>query len=485
MKILVLQLARLGDIFQSWPALRALRRAHPEAQIDLMVRPKFAGAVEGLEAISNCIFLPTEQIIKPLIQEAPDLKSSLDEISQTILKLKDQNYDQIINLSFSPVSSYLVHALQGPSTLITGYTRHSDGFFDISGEISTYFYAQVGIGRMNRFHLTDLMAGVMGVELTSEDWQQPMMTESQFKLTEDYIVLHVGSSEAQKSLPAFRWARILHYFHEKNPSISVVLVGSKDELSIAELIHEHCPQVKIINWVGKTSMGDLFSILTQSRLLVGCDSAPMHIAGFTKTPCLNLSLGSVNFWETGPRSPRSFILRRPTADQVLSDSVSEAMTEILEGKDPGGLIKYIPESPCFLMEESKEQKFGWELILALYMAYPFPRTENIEFFQGCQKLHQINEVILENLNVVSSKNLERLKPILDRSDEIIHKLAEIVPLLRIYSSWLKAERARVKPGSIQDTIQATIKMHHTLSSLIRPYVLEESALAQGGAHGQI
>ncbi len=483
MKILVLQLARLGDIFQTWPALRALRRAHPDAQIDIMVRPKFAGAVEGLEAISSCIFLPTEEIIKPLIQDAPDLKNALQQISQTILQLKDQKYDQIINLSFSPVSSYLVHAVQGPKTEVSGYTRHADGFFDISGEVSTYFYAQVGVGRANRFHLTELMAGAMGVELTQEDWQPPTLPQRNMNLPNDYIVLHVGSSEAQKSLPAFRWARIVNYFQEKNPSFPVVLVGSKEESAMAELIHEHSPKTKVINLVGQTSITDLFSILTGSRLLVGCDSAPMHIAGFTKTPCLNLSLGSVNFWETGPRSPRSFILRGSTVDQILSEAVSSAMSEIIEGKDPINLIKCIPENPCYLKEESQEEKFGWELILALYMAQPFPRTENIDFFQGCQKLHQINEVILENLKVVSAQNLERLKPILDRSDEIIHKLAEIVPLLGIYSHWLKTERARVKPGSIDDTIQATRKMHQTLRSLIRPYILEDSALVEGGIHG--
>ena len=117
------------------------------------------------------------------------------------------------------------------------------------------------------------------------------------------------------------------------------------------------------------------------------------------------------------------------------------------------------------------------------MGHPFPSTENLEFVQACQKLHQINEVILENLDKVSAKNLERLKPVLDRSDEVIHKLAELVPLLRIYSSWLRAERARVKPGDIQSTIAATKNMHRTLRSLVRPYVLEEAGLPQGEVHG--
>ena len=352
MKILVLQLARLGDIYQSWPALRALRRAHPDAQIDLLVRPKFAGAVEGLDAISNCIHWNTIEVIKPLLLNLPDIKSSLRLIDQFILSLKKQNYDQIINLSFSPVSSYLVHALQTSKTEVHGYNRHQDGFFDISGEISTYFYAQVGIGRFNRFHLTDLIAGVMGVELTPEDWHPPVIDEKKFEFPEEYIVLHVGSSELQKSLPAYRWSRILNYFYEQCPNQTVFLIGSKDEIPTSELIQKNCHDVNMINLVGKTSVKDLFSVLIKSRLLIGCDSAPMHMAAFTKTPCLNLSLGAVNFWETGPRSTRSFILRAPTAEQIVSEHVSQSMKEILEGRDPVGLIKYIPESPCFLLLQS-------------------------------------------------------------------------------------------------------------------------------------
>ncbi len=483
MKILVLQLARLGDIYQSWPALRALRRSYPNAQIDILVRPKFESALIGLSAISNCLLFSTEEIVKPLLNTDPDIAKSLSQVDQLISNLKNQKFDKIINLSFSPLSSYLVHALSDSKTEISGYTRHKDGFFDIAGEISSYFYAQVGIGRFNRFHLTDLMAGVMGVEITNEDWNQPTLAQKEFNLPENYVVIHVGSSEAQKSLPAFRWARILNYFHEVSPEFPVVLIGSSAELSISDLIIQACPKLKIINLVGKTSISDLFQILKDSRLLIGCDSAPMHVAGFTKTPCLNLSIGRVNFWETGPRSPRSFIFRTESVEQIFSEDIGQVMKEILEGRDPVGLIKYIQESPCYLLEESAEQKFGWELILALYMGHPFPPTEDLHFFQGCQQLSEINDVIIENLEKVSATNLERLKPVLDRSDEVIHKMADIVPLLRIYANWLKTERLRVKPGSITETLKATLKMHITLKTLIRPYILDEKGLQAGEAHG--
>ena len=51
MRILVLQLARFGDIFQTWPTLKALRRQHPESEIHFLVRSRFSEAASGLTGI--------------------------------------------------------------------------------------------------------------------------------------------------------------------------------------------------------------------------------------------------------------------------------------------------------------------------------------------------------------------------------------------------------------------------------------------------
>jgi heptosyltransferase-3 len=483
MKILVLQLARLGDVYQSWPALRALRRLYPSAQIDVMVRPKFADALDGLECISDRILLPVNALFEPLLKPIPEIESSIASLDQFITGLKRARYDWVINFSFSPVSSYLVHAIKNLPAQATGYTRHDDGFFDMSGEISAYFYAQVGINRQNRFHVTDLLAGLIGVELEADDWKDPGTTNDKLKLPDQYIVMHIGASETQKSLPPFKWSRIIKFFHEENPGTAIVLIGAQGEKLIADLVMAGRGDASVINLVGETSVQDLFPVLRDSALLIGCDSAPMHIASFTKTPCLNISLGQVNFWETGPRSPRSYIFRAVSAEDIVSEYIGHMAKEIIEGKDPQGLAKYVPESPCYQLEESSEQRFCWDLILALYMGHPFPQTEDMRYFQGCQKLNEINDVIIEQLKLVTKAGLEKLKPILDRGDEVIHTLGGMIPEMKIYTNWLKAERARVKPGSVAEVVEATLKMHMTLKSLVKPYVLDDSQAQQGGKNG--
>ena len=53
MKILIIQLARLGDIYQSWPTLKAVKRANPGAEIHFLTRSKFAAAAPGPELVDR------------------------------------------------------------------------------------------------------------------------------------------------------------------------------------------------------------------------------------------------------------------------------------------------------------------------------------------------------------------------------------------------------------------------------------------------
>ena len=68
MKILILQLARLGDLYMSWPAMKALRRQYPTAEIHLMVRSSFKEAMVGNNSVNKIIELNSEKILFSFFQ---------------------------------------------------------------------------------------------------------------------------------------------------------------------------------------------------------------------------------------------------------------------------------------------------------------------------------------------------------------------------------------------------------------------------------
>ena len=108
MKILVIQLARFGDLFQSYPVCRSLKRNHPDAEIDLLCRETFSEAADLFTSIVKDVH---HFSVKDLIDEVSDESISsrnFPKLEVLLAGLKNSNYDLIINLTFSPLSSYFV-----------------------------------------------------------------------------------------------------------------------------------------------------------------------------------------------------------------------------------------------------------------------------------------------------------------------------------------------------------------------------------------
>ncbi len=160
-------------------------------------------------------------------------------------------------------------------------------------------------------------------------------------------LLHVGASEKQKSLSPQTWARVLNYFTKRYSNLPIVLVGAANEESLAqEIIQTVKTGVQFINLVGKTKISELFSVIQEAEILVGCDSAPIHMASLTDTPTFNVSVGTVNFWETGPKATLGFIYRAESEAQLVPEKMGEVLACLLEGHvsdelivRTGGLVK--------------------------------------------------------------------------------------------------------------------------------------------------
>lgn len=315
MKILVLQLARLGDIYQTWPTLNSILRNNSDAEVHLVVRERFAAACEGLDPRVKLHVLKTASLLEPVYSDC-DVDGAIENISKWVCSLQAEHYDRIVNLSFSPFSSYLTSAIKGENTVVSGYERHTDGFLAIPDDGSAYFYAQVGIERHNRFHLSHLFAHIAGVALEGVDWHSNSFADQREELNNrSYVCLHVGASQQNKSIPEKLIFKIVEEL-TKNRELTVVLVGSKNERSIFDNSLEfEFDSKKVVDLVGKTTVPEVAQVISEAFAVIGSDSFAMHVASLSGVPCLNLSCQSVNFWETGPVSKGSIVLWKPSMEQ--------------------------------------------------------------------------------------------------------------------------------------------------------------------------
>lgn len=484
MRILVVQLTRIGDIYSTWPSLRALHRNYPDAQIDILVRPRFAGACQGLDFLHQVIELPMQEIFRELLSDAVSdkecLQNGMQAMDSFLSWMQQRNYDQIINLSFSPSSSFLVKCIEGPNTEVRGYSRHPDGFLRMDDDASAYFYAQAGVRNFNRFHVNDLFAEVCGVALTEEDYRVPVAHELPSILglyvgSSPYVVVHLAASTQHKSLPIEKWINLARRFIQQRAE-RLVLIGAPLDQVLAEQLIQVLGSDRIINLVGKTSLLDLFPLLRDARLLVGVDSGPIHIAALVQTPVYNLSNAKVRFWETGPKAAGSQVRICESFDQLGSDQIMKDIGHLLNGEVPSDELAVIhsPLGEYQVEATDPSAEFAWKLIRAIYLGEDFPVPPNLAVVEGLQQLQELNAMSLQQFHAILRKEQhEENQRILENIDELVENIIMMIPEIGPLVQWYQTEKLRVGPIGKEAIIGKYTEIHETLARILSIYTGEK------------
>lgn len=475
-KILVLQLARLGDIFQTWPVLNAIKRANPDCELHFMTRAAFTSAANTMAAYSNAVdrswVLATKEIISPLVAEKPDIDGSLNELSNFVSELQNEKFDRIVNLSFSGFSAGLTALIANESTdkvvEVRGYSRFEDRSLNLIDDESAYFYAQVGPDRGNRIHVTDLFAAVAGVSLEASDWEISSTNAS--SSGRGGIVVHLGASDLAKTLGSSKWLQVVGGLLSKTQE-SVTLVGSKEEMEIAARVAEVSGERKPLNLVGQTQIPELFEIIRNASLVIGGDSAPVQMASLTNTPVLNLSFPIVSCWETGPRASGSRILRMESEDSFTAEEIVREASSMLAGRASHLQVLKVADRMAPYIETREEPKgFEWNLIKALYMGDSFPEPKSEMFYLAIQRLQEVNFLALEQIAMLKKDPTNQTAAqILDRADELTEQIVSLSPEVGAIVRWFRVERIRIGPMAVDKLVDATRSVHTRFNQVLNIY----------------
>lgn len=487
MKILVLQLARFGDIYQTWPSLRAFKRTFPHAEIHLMVRQRFLAATEGLDVVDCVIPLETKSFIENLIHNDSSEMISLQRAQNFLQKLKNEDYDQVYNLSYSRLAAYLTTYLQTDGVQACGYGLHSDGMmFPLDGT-SSYFMAQVGVGKFNRFHLTDIFANQMNLEFAPEDFNftgdQPAVQD----FNSAQVAIHVGASEAGKTLSAPKWVKIISALF-LNRIHDIVLIGSESEKGIAQQIESSLSGGRVQNLAGKTSLAQVFTILRSTKILVAGDSSIMQIASLVNCRTLNISTSQVSFWETGPRADKSQIYSCIDPEMLDSDEIARmaiSMLKIESSNLEQNLLQESTNRPEFMgPQTSALEDFCWQMISAIYLNESFPILQNMEDYKAMNHFTEMNELSIQHIEgmqgATSSSAIAKHAEVLAQIDLAFAKLAKISPCTSVLWNWLQVERVKIPPIAMTEVLSLTKGLHLELRGVLKLYVLDPHTEAKHG-----
>jgi predicted lipopolysaccharide heptosyltransferase III len=335
-KILLLQLKRIGDLILTTPAVAALRATFPEAKLTLVVSNECA---DLLSAISN--------VDRVLIA-----RRNLRDLG-LFSSVAAGRFDYCIDFTRNDRSAFLA-LLSGARRRVVSYRVREQS------KTRARAYTDFVSVRMRDMHTIDYNLALVEpfgagdastaphLDLPQRAYEKADALLRNWKVTKPYVVLHPGSARREKLWEPGRWAEVIDHFRQNNGLNLILTSGpSPDEQAHIASIKNKTHQ-QIIDLCGKTDLLTLAALIGQARLLVTVDSASMHLAAATSTPQVILF---------GPTNPFHW---RPRGSPAV----------ILQGNSVAPVTEFSPVRPRFAMSQiSTEAVIGaMDSLLSLHAA---------------------------------------------------------------------------------------------------------------------
>ncbi len=283
-RILLIKLRYMGDVVLSTPVLPLLRKHFPDAKITFLVNPETAGVLQGNPYLNAVWVLPRKSWWQQL---------------RFIQRVRTEKFTTVIDLTDGDRSAFLSW-ISGASVRL-GYNRDR--------RWRGKFYSRVVSSAYGSMHMVDYhqqaieALGISEPIGNPEIYIHPQKIEQEGLLSnlplhgKPLILLHPTARYVDKAWPLERFSAIADWFGEQG--FSVGLIGSQRETQIGQQI-VNLSKHKPINLMGKTRLPQLTALMKRSRLLIGNDGGPMHIAAAVGCPVLGL-FGPTNPAVWGPR----------------------------------------------------------------------------------------------------------------------------------------------------------------------------------------
>lgn len=183
--------------------------------------------------------------------------------------------------------------------------------------------------------LMDLM-GIKG------DMHQPKLNYSKISniqlpqdinkiINTEYLVVHHGAAslDSLKHFNDSKFSDIINTVIQKY-DLNVVLVGGMQEVSASKRIFSLCKSSEhILDLTGKLSLSQLMKVIFNSKLVLGTDSGPGHIAAALSVPTVSL-FGPTDPRQCSPLTRNGYVVRQPVkcSPCYLSDNFAKCTNNV-------------------------------------------------------------------------------------------------------------------------------------------------------------
>ncbi|MBQ2644612.1 glycosyltransferase family 9 protein [bacterium] len=259
--ILTVNFGGIGDEILFLPVIRSLKLKYPNAKITLCLEPRSRSIIDLCNGIDNIITV--------------DIKShnKYFELLKFYFKALFGKYDIVIS---SGANKFI------PLLLFFMGIKERIGY-DCGGFTSKLLTKAIPL---NKKQYAGKMYHDLVAEITGMEYENPIISVEKSEETKDMVLIHPGVSKMSirkniiKSYGSRKWAELVEMLMQQGEKVAIV-GGPDDDDCIKEILgylkEKDCSN--LYNFYGKTkNLNDLAKLMNGCKVVICCDSAPLHIA---------------------------------------------------------------------------------------------------------------------------------------------------------------------------------------------------------------
>ena len=319
-RILISNIAHLGDVIMATSILPVLKNAFPECEIGFLIGSWALPVLQNHPLVSAVHVLDHWAHNRASLSKQAKFQRYLQTRRDALREIRAAQYDIAFDFYWN-FPNTLPLLWQAKIPMRVGY--ESGGF----GPLATHAL-EFGDKRLHASQrYLDL---VKTLPLVQREWKNQRELESSLKpvlppvqehgdaalLSElqaaglqetDYLVFHVGAADSFRDWPAARWRELAMHLSALGYPLLFTGSGPKDALRIEEILSGLSGCVNLCDrlpWAG------FVAAIAGARLLVCVDTVAGHIAAAARTPCVVITAGRWPYlWR--PLGPGTRLLMHP------------------------------------------------------------------------------------------------------------------------------------------------------------------------------
>ena len=291
MKILALQLKRIGDLVLTTSALAALRAGRPQAEITLAMHSSTAGLFPAIPGVDAGIVFGAKRGWGPWQQ------------------VLTGHFDVVLDFTGTDRSALATFLARSSRAITFDWVRKK--------RLRALVYGEFVDSNVRERHTTDHYLDLLRPLGIEQEGLPATLRLPEGEARGEYVVLHPGTARPEKFWLAEPWAEVARHLTQTYGVPIVITTGPDPEerKHAEEILRGAAPGSAEV--ILPKDLCAFAALLAGARLVVSCDTAAVHLAAAFQRPQIAL-FGPTNPFHWRPRHEAAVVISAARPDEPVT-----------------------------------------------------------------------------------------------------------------------------------------------------------------------